>query len=160
MRAVRCAAFAATILTALASPALAATPLGFVTGVVAGQPDSANILPAFNKVPGTAVANLDVPVPQAILTHGLNYVILVSLQDLSYTGTVSVFYTITRTVSGKVTTLQKAVLNKGFKSAPGQYWAWDIVGPAIPNSPGVASLNGYVRFGTSTAKLNVPIIIQ
>jgi hypothetical protein len=160
MLVVRHLACAGALAACLATPAVAAAPAGYITAIAAGQPDPNGKVPSYNSVPGAGVDNMSVPATQAMLTHGLNYVVSIALQDATYTGNVEVLYTITQKVGAKTETLQKMTINKSFASKPGNYWLWAIIGPAIPNKPGAASLNGYAIFGSKTVKLNVPIVIQ
>ncbi len=150
----------AVCLAALAAPARAAAPPGYVTAIVAGQPDPNGKVPSYDSVPGAGVDSMAVAATQAVLTHGLVYCISIALQDATYTGDVAVEYTITQKVGSKTTTLVKQVINKKFSSSPGNYWLWAIYSPAIPNKPGAASLNGYAKFGSTTVKLSAPILIQ
>jgi uncharacterized repeat protein (TIGR03803 family) len=145
----------------LAGPAAnAATPPGFVTGAFAGQPDSAGILPNFNKVPGTTDQNIDIPVPQAVLTHGLTYDYIVTWETDAYSGPCTVEYTLTQIVNGTKKTLDAAKIASLTCASGGAIYLYYNFGKPVANSPGPATLTGVVQFGTTKVTLNTPVIIQ
>ena len=150
---------AAFVLPAVAEDTTTAPP-GYVTSITAGQPDPNGKVPAFDGVPGAGVDTFSVPATQAVLTHGLVYTFSISLQDSTYTGNVEVYFEITQKTGTKTTVLVKQVINKKFASSPGNYWLWDINGPAIPNSPGPATLTGFAKFGTTTVKLSEALLLK
>lgn len=123
---------------------------GFLpAAVTAGEIDRNGKVPALNAVPGSAVSNLDIAVPQTVLTHGQSYCFTVALQDFNVTGEYEVDYFIVQTVNGKTTVVQYDLMVSGKQSAPGDMWVWDVFGKALPDSPGPATLVGRVRWGTN-----------
>jgi hypothetical protein len=164
MRAFVAVPLAAALSAAVVPPAIAedtiTAPPGYVTSMTAGQPDPNGKVPAYNAVPGAGVDNFSVAATQAVLTHGLVYTFSISLQDSTYTGNVEVYCEITQKIGTKTTVLVKQIINKQFASSPGNYWLWSINGPAIPNSPGAATLTGFAKFGKATVKLSEPILLR
>ena len=144
--------------TGFSAVATAATPPGAINMVIAGAPDPANKVPAFNAVPGSQVANLSVAMPQALLTHGLVYIYWVSFQDFSFTGTCTMEYQLTQNVNGTKTVLDKHKI-LSFQCSPG-LWGAGFGGAAVPNKPGLATLTGIVKFGSATQKLNTTVLLQ
>jgi hypothetical protein len=140
------------------------TGTGFLPAfVTAGTVDPNGKVPAFNGVPGSGVTNLDVSVPLTVLTHGTSYEITVALQDYNVTGDYEVDYYIKQTVGGVTSTILEQKIVSGQTADPGQFFAWAIVGKAIPDSPGVATLVGRVRWGTgytTEATVSSTIVIQ
>jgi hypothetical protein len=116
--------------------------------IVAGLPDPKGKVPTFNGVPGAGVTNLDIAEPLTILTHGQKYVYLVSFEDYDVTGTYEVEYELTQTVGTTTKTLQSGTIVKGKSFTPDTVWAWAIEGPAIPDSPGLSTLEGTIKYGT------------
>ena len=151
-------ALPALMMGAFMPPGLASSPPGLVNMVIAGQPDPNSVVPQFNIAPGAGVANLSVAIPESILTHGANYLYWVSFESVSFTGTCTITYDISQKIGGKVTIIQSGKILT-FKCGPGQYGA-GIVGAALPNSPGVATLTGTVAYGATKEKLSSTILIQ
>jgi hypothetical protein len=151
-------ALACLALTGFAMPAFA-QQVGYVSTVMAGFVDPNGKVPTFNTYPGAGVPTLSESVPTALLLHGAPYVYLVVSQNLTYTGTCVASYSLSQIIGGVKTTLQKGKI-KTFACSAGDIWGWDIVGAAIPNSPGPATLTGSVKFGTKTISLKVPVVIQ
>ena len=63
-------------------------------------------------------------------------------------------FTGTKTVtldSGTITT---------FNTAPGNIWVWLTTGKAIPNSPGLATLTGSLKYGTTTTSTKTTVVLQ
>jgi hypothetical protein len=146
-------------LPALAAHAQTAESAGYVTAVMAGDPDPNGKIPGLNAVPGAGVTNVDLAFPYAVLTHGQQYVVSVLTQNGTFNGTCTSSYEITQVQSGKVVKLQNAKINT-YKCGPGTVWVWVILTPAIPDAVGAAKLVGSVKFGTKTVSLSQPIYIQ
>jgi hypothetical protein len=137
----------------------AALPAMLPTSITAGLPDPAGKVPTINGVPGSQVTNMDVSFPLALLVHGTRYVYAVTVQDNSYTGSCTVSYALTQVQNGKKVTLDSAVITK-FKTAPGNIWLWVMLGKAIPNSPGLATLTGSFKCGTTTNRISSTVLLQ
>jgi hypothetical protein len=135
-------------------------PAVIASFVVAGSPDPNGKVPTFNGVPGAGVANIDFATPTAILVHGGVYTYLVSMEDLSYTGTCKIIYYLTQGTGAQKVTLDSGIINKGFTCGPGGRWAWAINGRAVPNSPGPATLTGIVIFGSGRSAVIANLVIQ
>jgi hypothetical protein len=45
-------------------------------------------------------------------------------------------------------------------AVPGDVWIWIATGAAIPNSPGVATLTGSVKYGTTTTTTKTTVVLQ
>jgi len=131
--------------------------------IVAGEPDPDGKVPVFNGVPGSGVSNIAVADPETVLTHGKNYVYTVFFEDYNVTGTYKVEYELTQVVGTTTKTLQKGTIVTGKSFTPGTLWAWVIEGPAIPDSPGLATLEGKIKYGTdygTEATVKTPVLIQ
>jgi hypothetical protein len=150
------AAFSAAAITARAADA----PLGYVTAVLIGPQDSTGILPAFNKVSGTAVANLDVAIPQALLPRGQAYVVMVMSQvGTSFTGTCKTSFSITQTVGTTTTTIANGAV-KPYKCATGEIFGWALNTAVLGGSAGPATLTGATTIGTQKVRMNIPLLLQ
>jgi hypothetical protein len=136
-----------------------ATPTGFITTVLVGLTDPAGKVPVIDGVPGAGVSNWGVAYPLGQLTAGNFYTYSVTMQDLSYTGKCTASYDITQVINTKKTVIQSAKI-ASFACKPNTVWAWAINAPALPSSPGPATLTGIATFGTRKAVLNIPIVLQ
>jgi len=146
------------VIAALAAPAaLAANPPGYVAFVVAGALDPA--LPAFNAVAGARVNNVAIANPTNVLVAGQTYLYSVWSHDEAVTGTCKTSYALTQTIGGVKTVLDSRLI-KSYNCVPNTDWLWVTGGKVIPNSPGPAVLSGTVKFGSTTVKFNVPVLIQ
>ena len=153
----------ATIAACLSSSMATAAPkaqLGYVTGVFAGQPDNAGVIPNFDKVSGTNVDNFDIAVFQAVLTHGLSYNYTVAYQVNSFKGTCETSYALTQVNGSGVTVTLDASTIYSNSCEQGQVFFYYKTGAAVPNSPGPATLTGMVKFGKKTVKLSLPVLIK
>jgi hypothetical protein len=141
-------------------PASAQTvPAMLPTSITAGGVDPAGKVPTINGVPGSQVTNLDVAFPLALLAHGNRYVYSTTVQDNNYTGSCTVSYSLTQVQNGKKVTLDSGKIST-FKTAPGNIWLWVILGKAIPNSPGLATLTGIYKCGTSVNSSKSTVLLQ
>lgn len=154
-----CAATAMAALALSSGAAFAAEAPVYALLVTAGQPDPNHVVPAFNALTSSGVANLDIPVPLAILEHGQAYDVLVESQNGSYHGTCIDSFTLTQEKSGKAVTLLSGEIHK-YSCEQGQYWGWYTVTKAIPNSPGPATLTGIIKYGTKSVSIHVPVYIN
>lgn len=133
------------------------------SSVTVGAIDPNDKVPVLNGVPGSGVTNMDVSIPLSILTHGNSYCFTVSLQDYNVTGDYEVDYYIRQEVGGVTSTIVRQTIATGKTTVPGDVWVWDIYSKAIPNSPGIATLYGRVRWGTgytTEALISTKILIQ
>jgi hypothetical protein len=129
------------------------------TSMTAGLIDPAGKVPTINGVPGSQVTNLDVSFPLALLAHGNRYVYSITVQDNSYTGSCTVSYALTQVQNSKKVTLDSAKITT-FKTAPPDIWLWVATGKAIPNSPGLATLTGSFKCGTTTSSIKSTVLLQ
>jgi len=159
MIAVAVAALAMFTTTAGLSASAQTIPAMLPTSITAGLPDPAGKVPTINGVPGSQVENLDVSFPLAILAQGNRYVYSTTVQDNSYTGSCTVSYALTQVQNGKKVTLDAAKITT-FKTAPGNIWLWVILGKAIPNSPGLATLTGTFKCGTNVDSIKSAMLLQ
>jgi hypothetical protein len=136
-----------------------ATPGMLPAFIAAGNIDPNGKVPALNAVPGAGVSNLSLAFPVTVLNHGTRYVYSVVLQDFNFTGSATVSFKLTQVQSGKTVTLDSSTI-KTFTTAPGNVWIWVTTGAAIPNSPGVATLTGYVKYGTTTTTTKTTVVLQ
>jgi hypothetical protein len=141
------AALATTVATAQEIPGNAKDLGVLPTILTAGLFDSNGKVPAINGVTGSAVDNLDVAFPQSVLQHGNFYVYLLAQQNTSFSGTCTSSFKLTQVQGGQTVTLDSGTFKKNFSCLPGSYYAWDLVGKAIPNSPGLVTLEGTIAFG-------------
>jgi hypothetical protein len=125
------------------------------TFLTAGLFDPNGKVPAINGIAGAGVDNLDVAFPQAVLLHGNFYVYLFATQNTTFSGTCTSSFKLTQVQGGKTVTLDSGTLKKDFSCTPGSYYAWDAVGKAMPNSPGLATLEGTIAFGKSKVTMKV-----
>ena len=140
--------------------AVAATlPAMLATSITAGVADPAGKVPTINAVPNSQVTNLDISYPLGLLVHGSNYVYSITAQDNNFTGSCTVSYSLTQVQNGKTVTLDSAKITT-FKTAPGNIWLWVATGKVIPNSPGLATLTGSFKCGTTTNSVHSTMILQ
>jgi hypothetical protein len=139
--------------------ATAPLPAMLPTSITAGSIDPAGKVPAIDGVPGSKVTNVDVAFPLGLLKHGTEYVYSFTIQDNNYTGSCTASYSLTQVQDGKTVTLESADF-KTFTTKPGNYWFWVGTGKAIPDSPGLAKLNGIVKCGTSTNTISSTVLLQ
>jgi hypothetical protein len=137
----------------------ATLPAMLPTSVTAGLIDPAGKVPTINGVPGSKVTNLDVSFPLALLVHGTRYVYSITVQDNSYTGSCTVSYSLTQVQNRKKVTLDSAKITT-FKTSPGNIWLWVATGKAIPDSPGLATLTGSFKCGTTTNSIKSTALLQ
>lgn len=128
--------------------------------ITAGDPDPAGKVPGLDAVPGSDVGNFDIAQPTTVLLHGHRYVYSVALQAANYTGSYTVAYRLTHVVAGKVEVLQSGTIIANTKTKPENYWVWVILAGAIPDSPGMATLEGVITYGKNTATTSVPVLIK
>jgi hypothetical protein len=151
------ACFAAT---AVAQDAPAAVPGVLPAFITAGIVDPNGKVPALNGVPGSGIANLDIAMPATILAHGTNYWYLVALQDTTFNGTCSITFSLTQVQGTKTVTLDHGTVKSSFSCGPASSWAWAASGKAVPNAPGLATLTGFVKYGTKTVATKTTVLIQ
>jgi hypothetical protein len=131
--------------------------------VAAGAIDPNGKVPVLDGVAGSGVANADISIPLTVLTHGTSYCITVALQDVNVTGDYEVDYYIKQEKSGVTKTIAEQMIVTGKTTVPGDTWVWFIYSKDIPNSPGIATLVGRVRWGTgytTEATVTSKILIQ
>jgi hypothetical protein len=137
----------------------AAVPGMLPSFIAAGNIDPNGKVPALNGVPGSGVENLDLAFPVTVLTQGTRYVYSVVLQDYNYTGSCTVTFKLTQVQGTKTVTLDSGTI-KTFNTAPGNIWVWVTTGKAIPNSPGLATLTGSLKYGTTTTSTKTTVVLQ
>lgn len=128
--------------------------------ITAGDPDPAGKVPGLDAVPGSEVGNFDIAQPTTVLLHGHRYVYSVALQSATYSGEYTVSYRLTRVVSGKTVVLESGTIIANTRTSPLDYWVWVILARAIPDSPGMAMLEGVITYGKNTATTSVPVLIK
>jgi hypothetical protein len=128
--------------------------------ITAGAPDPAGKIPNLDAVPGAEVGNFDIAQPETVLVHGRRYVYSVALESATYTGKYSVEYKLTRVVKGKTEVLSSGTIASDKSTSPLDYWVWVILAKEIPDSPGMASLEGVITYGTHTVTTSVPVLIK
>jgi hypothetical protein len=127
--------------------------------ITAGNIDPNGKVPTLNGVPGSAVENLDLAFPVTVLTQGTRYVYSVVVQDYNYTGSCTVAFKLTQVQGTKTVTLDSGTITT-FNTAPGNIWVWVTTGKAIPNSPGLATLTGSLKYGTTTTSTKTTVVLQ
>ena len=153
----------ALTLTPLTGSAVTTTTPIWIQFVTATQVDPNGVLPAFNKAAGAGVTNLDLGQPASILNHGTAYVYVLSAQDLNFTGTCQASFKLTQKQGTATVTLDSGTdptFSCNPSGANGGEWAWAIFGKAIPNSPGLATLTGTVKYGTKTVSMATTVLLQ
>jgi len=136
-----------------------ALPAMLPTSITAGLIDPAGKVPTVNGVPSSGVSNVDLSFPLAILTHGTVYVYSLTVQDNNYTGSCTASYSLSQVQSGKTVTLDFRKITT-FNTAPGNIWLWVAQGKAIPNSPGLATLTGLIKCGTTSYSVKSTMLLQ
>jgi hypothetical protein len=127
--------------------------------ISAGALDPNGKVPAIDAVPGSGVTNSDIAQPLAVLTHGTSYVFSVALQNVNFTGTYQVSYTLTQIQLNKTVTLDSGK-NSSFTCNPGGQWLFAFDGKAIPDFPGPATLTGTVTYGATKAIVVSTLVIN
>jgi hypothetical protein len=127
--------------------------------ISAGAIDPNGKAPAINAVPGSGVTNYDIAQSLAVLTHGTSYEFSIALQDVNFTGTCQVSYTLTQIQLNKTVTLDSGK-NSSFSCSPGQLWLFAFAGKAIPDFPGPATLTGTVTYGATKAIVVSTLVIN
>ena len=161
----RTAALVGVLLTATGASAVRgdetpAAPGVMTTFVTAGAIDPNGKVPAVNAVPGSGVPNLDIAAPLAILQHGSAYVYLLASQNTTFSGTCKDTYELTQIQGGKKVVLDSGVMKSAYTCDAGQFWSWAIVGKAVPDAPGLATLTGTVTYGTKKISTKLAVLIQ
>ena len=145
-------------------PATQVTGTGMLpASITAGVIDPANKVPVLNGIAGSEVPNSAVSIPLTVLTHGTSYCYTISLEDYNVTGDYELDYYIKQVVGGVTKTIVDQKIVTGKTTAPGDTWVWSIYGKALPDSPGIATLVGRVRWGTgytTQAIVSSKIVIQ
>jgi len=127
--------------------------------ITAGAIDPNGKVPAIDAVPGSGVTNYDIAQSLAVLTHGTSYEFSIALQDVNFTGTCQVSYTLTQIQLNKTVTLDSGK-NSSFSCSPGQFWLFAFGGKAIPDFPGPATLTGTVTYGATKANVVSTVVIN
>jgi hypothetical protein len=127
--------------------------------ISAGAVDPNGTVPAIDGVPGSGVTNYDIAQSLAVLTQGTAYVFSIALQDVNFTGTCQVSYTLTQIQLDKTVTLDSGK-NSSFACSPGQLWLFAFDGKAIPDFPGPATLTGTVTYGATKANVVTTVVIN
>src|ERR1700710_847185 len=122
--------------------------------ITAGAIDPNGKVPVLNAIKGAGVSNIAMASPLAVLKHGSFYAVILTSQNVTFKGTCTDSYVLQR--GTKI--LARGTIHT-YACAPGTYWEWEINTPAIPNSPGLATLVGTVTFGgkKNTTSANVLI---
>lgn len=155
----RAAMLAFLTLTVCALASAATVPAMLPTSVTAGAIDPAGKVPTINGVPGSQVTNLDVAFPLSLLAQGNQYVYAITVEDNNYSGSCTVSYALTQIQNGKKVTLDSKLITK-FNTAPGNIWLWVAEGKPIPNSPGLATLEGIFKCGTNKNTISATVLLQ
>ncbi|MDP9162116.1 MAG: hypothetical protein M3O09_18065 [Acidobacteriota bacterium] len=141
------------------SQATATIPGVLPAFITAGPTDPNGKVPALNAVPGAGVSNLDLSFPQTLLTHGTTYWYLVALSDYNFTGTCVVSFKLTQVQGGTTVTLDSGTI-KSFSCSANTNWAWTALGKPVPNSPGIATLTGSVKYGSASATVRTTVLLK
>jgi hypothetical protein len=145
--------------TAAAQPAVtdaaAATPGVIAAFITAGATDPKNKVPTLNAIKGAGVSNVTVASPLAILQHGSFYTFVLASQNVTFKGNCTDSYVLER--GAKI--LARGTIH-AYPCGPGSYWEWAANSPAIPNSPGIATLVGTVAFGGKKATTSATVLIK
>jgi hypothetical protein len=145
-------------------PATTVTGTGMLpASVTVGVIDPAGKVPVLNGIPGSEVPNSAVSFPLTVLTHGISYCYTITVQDNNVTGDYELDYYIRQVVGGVAKTIVDKKIVTGKSTEPGDTWVWSIYGKALPDSPGIATLVGRVRWGTgytNEAIVSSKILIQ
>jgi hypothetical protein len=120
--------------------------------MTAGPIDPAGKVPTLNGVPGSGVLNADIALPLTLLAHGTSYEYTIAFEDVNFTGTCVVSFTLTQIQFNKTVTLDSGK-NTSFTCDPGTQWLFAFTGKPIPNFPGPAILTGTVTYGTTKANI-------
>jgi hypothetical protein len=139
-----------------ATPDVVTAPAGVMANfITAGTLDPREKVPALNAIAGAGVATLAVALPLAVLRHGTIYTYVMSTQNVTFKGTCTDSYTLTR---GTVVLDHQTIHT--YACAPGEAWEWATNGRRVPNSPGLAVLTGIVTFGKTRVTTTTKILIE
>lgn len=134
----------------------AAPPPGVIAAfITAGAIDPNGKVPVLNAIKGAGVSNIAMASPLAVLKHGSSYAVILTSQNFTFKGTCTDSYVLQR--GTKI--LARGTIHT-YACAPGTYWEWEINTPAIPNSPGLATLVGTVTFGGKKTTTSADILIK
>jgi len=127
--------------------------------MTAGPIDPNGKVPAIDGVPGSGVLNGDIALPLTLLTHGTSYEYTISFEDVNFTGSCVVSFTLTQIQFNKKVTLDSGK-NSSFTCNPGTQWLFGFTGKAIPNFPGPATLTGSITYGTTKANIVSTVVFD
>jgi hypothetical protein len=125
----------------------------YATSVTAAHPDGAGKVPAFNAVPGAAIASWSNGLAQGVLVHGQLYNYCVSVASGAAAGTATVSFKIVR--ASKIVQSKTIIAAKDFKVGANGVWYYCSGYLTLPNSPGAAQLIGDVTYKANAAKTAV-----
>jgi hypothetical protein len=135
--------------------ATAAPPGVIAAFITAGAIDPKRKVPALDAVKGAGISNISMASPLAVLKHGSFYAFILTSQNVTFKGTCADSYVLQR--GAKI--LARGSIHT-YGCAPGTYWEWEAVSPAIPNSPGLATLVGTVTFGGKKTTTSATVLIE
>jgi hypothetical protein len=131
-----------------------------VTSVTAGFIDPNGVVPNFNVAQGAGTATWDMAIPRGILRIGYTYVYSMTMQNTTFNGNCTASYKLTQVQGGVTVILDSGTYQTKFACAPSGIFAWDLVGKAIPNSAGSATLTATVKYGKKSVSLSTPMLIE
>ena len=127
--------------------------------MTAGPIDPNGKVPAIDGVPGSGVLNGDIALPLTLLAHGTSYEYTIAFQDVNFTGSCQVSFTLTQIQFNKTVTLDSGK-NSSFTCNPTTQWLFGFTGKAIPNFPGPAILTGTITYGTTKANIASTVVFD
>jgi hypothetical protein len=134
--------------------AVTAIPGVIAAFITAGAVDPRGKVPALDAVKGT-ISNITVASPLTVLQHGSFYTFVLASQNVTFKGTCTDSYVLQRGTK---------ILARGpihtYPCAAGTYWEWAANSPAIPNSPGLATLVGTVTFSGKKTTTTANVLIE
>jgi hypothetical protein len=135
--------------------AAVASPAVMANFIAAGAIDPRGKVPALNAVAGAGVQNISLALPVSVLVHGRVYVYVLSSQNVTFKGTCTDSYTLSR---GTVILDHKVIHT--YDCGANTEWEWAAIGKAIPNSPGPATLTGTVTYGKLNVTATTKVLIK
>lgn len=138
-------------------PATATSPGIIVNSVIIGVRDGEGaglVLPCWNCVPAASVASLGLPAPLSLVPAGSALRIVLTADDVAYTGPVTFAYAI------RATTTSAPIQTGNFAAEvfPSVWWGYfDIT---VPTTTGRYLLQGSIIQGEATSVANTSLLIQ
>jgi hypothetical protein len=133
----------------------------FPTGIALGEIDPNGKVPTLNGVPGAGVKNWDIALPRAVLKAGHDYELMVSAEDVGFTGACFGEVLMTQIQNGRKELLALVDVTDFIKCKPGHVYVKSREFGIIPDKPGPVTVSFSMHFsGHHKTTIKVPMLIQ